>query len=157
MPKHEVSPPTDAGAGEPAERHAAALAQATDELNQALLRAEAALASLGLGVRAEVEFEGFRDHDGDPIGPVRVLAFGKFDKQWRLTYETFYEGELDGPSSSTPLLNASREVRLEAARLLPDLHAALLREAERQVAVVKNAATSVDAFVASISTNRRAP
>ncbi len=133
----------------------AALSVVTDELNEALQRAENALLGLGLGVRASVEIE----RTDNPGGPTwfRLLTFGKLDRQWRLIYESgFDDPELEQWNEGL-LLNASREVRIEASRLLPKLYEELLRTAMKQVADVDEATRTVDAFVSTLASKRSTP
>src|ERR1700738_1169264 len=90
------------------------LSAAADALNKAIEEAEQAIAALKLGVRASVNM--FSD---DEIGWAQDLAFGKEAKTWRLLVETTHQGA--ETSEVTPLVNASREIRLHAIGLLPDL------------------------------------
>ena len=84
---------------------------AADELNAAIVSAEQAIASLGLGVPASV-----------PCGIGR-LSFGKTGTGWRISHEA-----PDGQSS--PLINCSLETRQSAVGQLPALLEALILSAE---------------------------
>lgn len=115
------------------------LNRATDELNNALIRAEQALADTGLGVEAEVTFG---------VEPeIRFLAFAKMPSGWRLVIE-----QENGRSDL--LLNASRTDRILAARLLPGLVQALVANAEQLTSDVDGATNVCDGVVAKLRERR---
>jgi hypothetical protein len=122
------------------------LEAATDDLNRSIEAAEAALVSLQLGVRASTLMDGNKD---DSLWG-RYLAFGKESKAWRLLIE---EGELDEEESwtVTPLVNASRELRLRAVELLPTLVQKLVSTAEAEIKRVEAAATAARNIVTALS------
>lgn len=97
-----------------------------DKLNEVLARAEKAIADLGLGVTASVPLLG-------SVG--KSLAFGKESSGWKLLVVSN-----DG-SSSIPLLNSSRKLRLESVDRIPDLVKALYNEAREESSTL---ATKID-------------
>jgi hypothetical protein len=92
------------------------LNEATERLNSALKQSEKLLAELKLGVRAE---EDLGKHGAAGF----TLAFGKFNNEWKLI-ACVHDEEM-------PLLNASREVRVAAAKALPRLLESLHRIHDR--------------------------
>jgi hypothetical protein len=81
-----------------------ALNEATDRLNEALGRAERALVERYKGKAAAIEYDS-----------KRALMFWRKGARWGLYV-------VDEHGNSVPLLNASRDTRIETAALLPDLH-----------------------------------
>ena len=121
------------------------LEAATDELNRSIEAAEAALVSLQLGVRACIVMQ-----RNDEEGWGRYLTFGKESKVWRLLIEEGID-EPEVPLTITPLVNASREIRLRAAELLPTLVQKLVSTAEDEIKRVEAAATAARNVVTAIS------
>jgi hypothetical protein len=114
------------------------LGLATDDLNEALEQAEAVIHSYKLGVSAfvTVRIEGEIHH---------MVGFGKKGEEWQLL---FYKGPLPKePDRIVPLLSASRAARLRSAHYLPELFSALLREAEEQISIIREATDTVLKFV----------
>lgn len=104
---------------------AAAMKGATDALNTALVQAEKAFFALDLGVSATVSIS-----DGEPSDWEESLSFTKIGGHWGL-YVT--RERHDGSDwSSSAILSASREQRVQAATKIPELHQALLAEAREQ-------------------------
>jgi hypothetical protein len=126
-----ASPPSFADLLARARGIAPQLGSATDELNAALTRAEKAIASLRLGVTASVTLSEQREEDA-PYTRLECLTFGKDGAHWRLLIERGIEDEPE-TWTSTPLVNASREVRVLAADRLPELLEKLIANAEEQV------------------------
>ncbi|HYO58054.1 hypothetical protein [Archangium sp.] len=120
------------------------LAKATDKLNQVIEEAEKALAALQLGVRGEVNL----DFD-EESGWYRSLVFGKEDKVWRLLIETgdCVVGEIH---STTPLVNASREIRLQVIGKLPELVQKMMEAAEEEVRRVEATVAQAESFTLSL-------
>jgi hypothetical protein len=120
------------------------LAKATDKLNQVIEEAEKALAALQLGVRGEVTLEFDQES-----GWYRSLVFGKEDKVWRLLIETgdAAEGEI---LSTTPLVNASREIRLQVIGKLPELVKKMMEAAEAEVRRVEETVAEAESFTLSL-------
>jgi len=120
---------------------------ATDEMNRSIHEVEVALAALHLGVRASVTIESRTDQQFS-FTWYRCLVFGKDAKVWRLLIE---EGRDDHPEDIdfTPLVNASREVRLQATEHLAELVWAIVKTAEEEIARVE-AATKEALTVASV-------
>lgn len=120
---------------------------ATDEMNRSIHEVEAALGALNLGVRASVTLAERTDQQHGYTW-YRNLVFGKDAKVWRLLIE---EGRDDHPEDIdfTPLVNASREVRLQATENLAELVGAIVKTAEAEIARVE-AATKEALTVASV-------
>lgn len=118
---------------------ASMLEEETEGVNAVIARAESMLADLRMGVTASVKL-----WDEDSDGEFTYLGFGKVDKQWRLTIETGYD-----PSEVevSPLANASREARLAAIELLPELVDALIKQTEHEVVEVAKTKAKGDAFL----------
>jgi hypothetical protein len=124
------------------------LKAATEKLNGSLKQAEIEIAKLSLGVTAAVEVERYEEPKvGDDV--VRQLRFGKDNREWKLLWET---GLSDDPDSweTTPLLNASREVRMLAVPFLPLLVQKLVETAEEQIGEVKAKADEVEKLVETV-------
>jgi hypothetical protein len=115
------------------------LEQETEGVNGVITRAESMLANLRMGVAASVKLW----DDGN--GHFTYIGFGKVDKVWRLTIETGWEG--DDEIDVSPLANASRQIRLEALDLLPDLVNELIKESEREVVNVAKKRASAEQFL----------
>lgn len=107
------------------------LGSATEELNLAIREVEQALEALDLGVTAAVDVKYSKG--------VFTLRFGKSEKEWRLIVE-FRDGTWG------PLLNASREVRVEAMNHLGGLHLALIQVNNMEEGQVRNAIGKARAF-----------
>lgn len=126
-------------------RHAGAELNAiTDQLNQSLSKALAAIIQLRLGVSANVTLEddesnGFYSAD---------LAFMKFSNQWGL----FVCISNDGGQTErvTPLLEASKGHRFLAAEKLPALMEAMIENVSKQVADARALVAGVDAFTKTL-------
>lgn len=116
------------------------LGAATDQLTEALLQIERALAEQRLGVSASVRLQtthGFDENSGDEEVDLDDLSFRKEGKRWSLFIDSGPEHPC-GPGDwhSIPLANASRELRLLAVEKLPELIDALVRNAESQLAEI---------------------
>jgi hypothetical protein len=122
------------------------LAEATDKLNQAIAAAEQAIAALHLGVRAAVSMYSGPDHNPWYTN----LVFGKDGKTWRLFIETGHPSHPD-QEELTPLTNASREHRIRAVELLPDLVRELIVTAEQEIQRVEQKTSEANEFVANIT------
>jgi hypothetical protein len=131
------------------EAKAARLHTASDSANELLSRIESRLVQLNLGV--EVWFSrpiDSTDQEGD-IGPketssyvVQFLGFAKADGKWSLALKPmravsgFFQGDMDCPFVNhyadgpvTPLLKASRALRISAMAVMPEF----LVELEKRV------------------------
>ncbi len=95
---------------------------ATDELNEELIKVEAGLAALDLGVAAEV-----------PLNDGHFLGFGKHEKKWSLFVRS------DKDSSKKPAHQASRALRIEVAKHLHVLLEHLYGARDAQTVVVQEA------------------
>lgn len=121
---------------------------ATDEMNRSIQEVEAALIALQLGVRASVTLVSDTNREFGWTW-YRTLVFGKDAKVWRLLIE---EGRDDHPEDDvyTPLVNASREVRLQATEHLPELVRELVKTAEAEIARVEEATKVARAVAVAI-------
>jgi hypothetical protein len=119
------------------------LSAATDELNKAIEEAEQTIAALQLGVRASVNL--YSDEGG--TGWYQDLVFGKEAKSWRLLVET---GDASERSEITPLVNASREIRLDAVERFPALVSRLFQVAEEEIHRVQERTATARKFTQSI-------
>jgi hypothetical protein len=93
----------------------------TDRLNFALAGAESRLADKAMGVSASVQ-----------LGDGKSLLFGKHDGVWG-----FYIDDASG--GMTPLLKASRELRVCAAHALEPLYEAMKAVQQGQMNAVREA------------------
>lgn len=107
------------------------LREQTDELNAVIADAERAIEARKCGVRASVV-----------LSTDEALAFGKFDRQWRLIYVQ--------SGTEVPLVNASRAVRLRAIEFLPNLIEALRDALDTEITRVENAIATVQQFVIAL-------
>lgn len=102
-----------------------ALPVATDQLNERIRDLEATLAAAGFGVPATISLERAK------------LSFRKWDNEWRLM--------IDDAAGKTPLVNASREYRLEAATRFHDLVTEIQNNTNSELTRVQQAiAATVD-------------
>jgi hypothetical protein len=123
---------------------AAQLGPATDRLNTLIQAVETAIAELQLGVTAYV-----RMNPDDPNW-AHLLTFGKFSNDWQLLIESGPDGGDREDWSATPLRNMSRELRLQAVDLIPELIEKLIEEAASQVKAVQAKATQVENILAEL-------
>ncbi len=114
------------------------LGDAADGLNKAIETAEMALASLNLGVTADVPLESY----GTLVVPPDLeLVYKKRGNEWKLLVRNRADDEENFLSSM------SRDIRLAAVRVLPALREALKEEAEEQLAEVIEATELCKAFI----------
>lgn len=97
----------------------------TDRLNEALRDVEDAIASLKLGVSAEVAMKGGH------------LKFSKVEAEWVLSVV------LNNGEHTTPLLKASRALRLASVEAFPALLVALRQAHDSESAVVLQATNTL--------------
>jgi hypothetical protein len=144
------SPPEMADALARARRVSPTLHTATDRLNAALKQTEQILKAMNLGVTASVRMSS--PPGGLPgLEKPRFLTFGKQDREWLLMVEVKNPLAMTlmdtTPSSEfTPLQNASRELRLEASRLLPHLINELIKASEAAATQVVDSADALEAL-----------
>lgn len=100
----------------------------TDELTMLLLETEDALRCLRYGVTAKV-----------PMGPEHFLSYEKHGADWVLLCHS-------AGDNRTPLVKASRKMRVLAADSLPALYDALLTERDKTDQVVQDAVDKVRAL-----------
>jgi hypothetical protein len=121
-----------------------------DAVNEALVQVEHALPALNLGVSAAVNL----DPSSNPFQVQdwqQYLRFGKDGSEWRLMLESGPEDGEREDWSQSPLLSASKEVRLRAVERLPALVDKLVEVAERQVTEFRTAAAKAQALAAAIA------
>jgi hypothetical protein len=134
-----------------ARRLAPEVAEATDAVNAALERVEGALSSLNLGVTAAVDLDPARN----PFDEwEQCLRFGKNGSTWRLLLESGPVGGDADDWSESPLLHASKEVRLKAIERLPTLVNKLIEVAEEQISELRAAAAKADALAEMLTGER---
>lgn len=108
----------------------------TDKLNELLAKAETAIGEMRMGVCARVPFSG------------RELSWEKHGSQWMLM--VYFDAV-----QKTPLLKASRELRVSAVEHLDELVVALMKEVARQETEVRDAVLAADAFLARLEAMQR--
>jgi hypothetical protein len=126
------------------------LASAADALNIKIAQFEKALKGLNLGVAAGIPLW---QSDEDPEGA--DLRFAKWGGDWHLLVVTWdtYTGDL---SEKYELLqNKSREQRIDAVALFPDLVEALLEAAENEIVRVSKSADSIDELINSLKSGAK--
>jgi hypothetical protein len=109
-----------------------ALDKATDTLTAGIVQFELALYDLRLNLQVRV-----------PISQSRKLAYVKTNGNWRLVVET--------EADTIPLINASRELRIECATQFPALLEALSGMARQQFERVQQASGVVQECIALAS------
>jgi hypothetical protein len=117
----------------------------TDELNAVLTDAGTCLTDLRIGVAAGVEMESDDAYDDEEIW----LSFRKHEGKWALVIDR-YRMSTQERVSTTPLLKASRALRMEAAGLLPDLVVSLIKRTSDEVKSVERCVQSVVALNAEL-------
>lgn len=127
-----------------ARQTSAHLNDATDRLNERLSEVEAALVDLQLGVKGFVRMS-LEDTGYDET---RHLAFRKHEGQWCLVVDDESADPLD--FSTTPILKASRAVRIEAADLLPALVDNLIERTATQADEVEKRVQSLAGLSAEL-------
>ena len=135
-----------------ARMHSAILNDRTDVLNHALEAAEKEFTGLRLGVEAYVSLY----HDFDEEAGVTQYAnlwFEKDGADWKFTVRTGIE-EDEVRDHKTPLLKASKQLRLDAARKMDELLDALIEKSGRQIEEVDGAIESVAEVVHAIAPER---
>jgi len=120
------------------------LANALEALNESLRQVEQVLTELNLGVTASVTLDESED------GWVQCLRFGKVGKGWRLLLESGPKGRF-GEWHESPLLSASKEVRVRAVVMLPALFDALISEAESQLNQIKDRTAEAHALADKVA------
>jgi hypothetical protein len=120
---------------------------ATKKLNGAIKSVESALVSLSLGVSASVQLH-VDDGAAAAAGYFRSLTFGKHQQQWKLLFCSGWED--DENVEETPLLTASRGIRIECVDYMPKLVEALVAEAAEQAKNVETKASEADQVASTI-------
>jgi hypothetical protein len=123
------------------------LHDATDRLNESILEFEKALSGLKLGVSGRVIL------DEDERGWYRALCFAKSGGQFKLLIESGVDDDPD--VSVTPLVNSSREIRLEAVAAFKKLYHVLLGEFESEIERVNASIETVDSLAEDLRAKAR--
>lgn len=126
---------------DPATQLSTELGTATDALNATLLRAEKYLASLKLGVAADILLS---EEDHESATWRQFLSFAKQGNNWKLLVVSFSEDSEPHEQTILPLINASRETRLRAARLIPELEKCLFEAYRQQIEEVTRVTANLD-------------
>ena len=122
------------------------LAAAADSMNLKIAQFEKALKGLNLGVAADVKLW---VSDSDPEG--EDLRFAKWGGDWHLLVVSWEAYDPENISTKYDLLqNRSREQRLQAVALFPDLVDALILAAEEEIVRVSKSSDSIDELIASL-------
>lgn len=154
VPQPEVPDPWDVHL-ERARALSIELSAATDALNASLRKAEQALAELNLGVTAAVSLYPMTPQEAARTDWHQALRFGKDATGWRLILESYPDDGAPEDTIESPLLNASKEVRLQAAARLPALLERLVKTAEEQLAFVKIRAAEAELFASTVTRRKR--
>lgn len=120
-----------------------ALSKVTDELNESLIRAEKAFSKLQLGVEGTVVIDPV-DEDGE----YETLSFEKEGADWRFMVRVCNATLFDREISRTPLLRASKQMRILGAQHLGALLDHMVSLAEAQLTLARAAKSQVDRVVA---------
>lgn len=108
----------------------------TDIFNERIVALEQTFKSLNLGVEAEVPL----DDESK-----KLLAFAKDRGEFRLlVVDKAAVSVQDILAKRTPLIHASRSVRVKAVELLPVLLLAMIQEVDRQIESVSGAIEKAD-------------
>jgi hypothetical protein len=107
-----------------------------DKVNAAIYKVQRALHGMRLGVKASVTLNPHSE---------KQLTFKKHDKAWVLT--------VDDSVSTTELVHASLETRIEAVKRFPELHQALLDARKVMLVELHDAAISAEAFAKRLGGN----
>lgn len=118
---------------------------ASDALNKKITEFEKALSALGLGVSARVLL-----YFGECEEESTHLEFSKWGDSWRLLVV-----EVDGDEErKTPLLNASRRLRIDAASVFSALIDELVLSASNEVALVDATSADISALISTITESK---
>lgn len=150
------------------ERLAKRLNAATDELNASLQEIQDRLNSMGLGVdvwlEESLDLSSTREmatpgdrRDPSPEFTLDFLGYGRFGDGWALLVQRRHAvrlGPVDGCvvdlvnyveiDEATPLMRASKKIRLAAVAQLPQLIQLMKLEAQRQITAIENAKKLAD-------------
>jgi hypothetical protein len=121
------------------------LHEATDRLNKVLLDFEKALGQLNLGVTASVTLE------EDDRGWFKALSLAKSGGEFKLVIHTGVEDDPDS-TSTTPITSTSRETRLQAVEILPELYKELLKAFEAEIVRVNESIAEVEQLADALRT-----
>jgi hypothetical protein len=120
--------------------------ESTELLNRTLLAAERKFTALGLGVTATVHLWPPSPQDTSED----LLRFGKDGKEWRFSVLSGDQGDPPWEYTETPLMSSSRELRSQALTKLPDLHEALVKQAEEAAKVLNIRLLTANEFLAKL-------
>lgn len=117
----------------------------SDDLNDAIDRAESALARLGIGIDARVQLT------RDPVDYggywYEMLALTKYKGEWRLLLESGADGMDAREWREKPLGQASRHLRVLALQKLPELHGKIAAAAGERLTEIQSVLEVTDAFL----------
>jgi len=127
------------------------LGPATDQVTETIAKIERALEEARFGVSGSIGLrsEAWEMDDETRSSEVQ-LAFRKEGKRWMLMIDSQNPYD-DEHWQSTPLVNASRELRVLAVQKLPDLVDALANAAEARLAEVTDAQRRADDLLAALA------
>lgn len=123
------------------------LNSASDDLNASLGKIQDRVVAMGLGVEVWIGIAGTRiwNEENQPIEDWTEyqLGFARHGDGWALmTRKTWFVEAIDDAeefwdfSEEKPLLRSPRDLRLESVKVLPDLLAKLIAEADEKLALV---------------------
>jgi hypothetical protein len=126
----------------------AKLSDTSDVLNRKLTAAESQFAAWGLNIEANVDL-GIDVDDCQPFGSTYYLCFERYRDAWRLVTRTsgYTNGEMRLNDDATPLGNASRAIRMRAAKKLPELLEKIVAEAEQQSTEIGESLAMLDRVI----------
>lgn len=124
------------------------LSEGLDALSEQIVRAEGFFASVGVATEASVRLP------STEVGVDRELWIAKDGSEWKLQVRTYLSGH---PSNKSPLLSASKAVRVEAVKHIPRLLEALRKTTDEQSEVVANQTAILSGFLDGVESKLRTP
>jgi hypothetical protein len=130
------------------------LNEVSDQLSANLAEIEAAINRFSLGVTALVNLRTSESDpvDGYPYTGVDELRYQKHDGKWALVWVSYVAEDPDSTWREKPLRESSREIRLLAAKKLPALVSALVKNADELAADMADRAIDVAELAAALKT-----
>lgn len=123
-----------------------------DRLTEGIARMEKVFTSLKLGVSARVDISNASEAQKDVYV---LLWFRKEGSEWKFVIDSGFEFEPAGTDHSTPLMKASKELRLRSVQHFRKLLAALIRAAEDQRIEAIKAGDEVQKLIGEIENARK--
>jgi hypothetical protein len=99
----------------------------SNDLNKTIATISDKLAALNLGIEVWIDVQVYTGFEDSQVG------FGKVGESWQLAYRPYDTADLE------PLLRASRDVRIEGLRLVPQIVTGLKSAAEDRIRVMQEA------------------